>query len=133
MSYLLSLAGMLQSYIPAFAFSTSIFPLLTKLDVAFVALLRTNPAISTRRSSYGPSTTDKVRIKSLIEETRVVAANRASSAGYTASVQDFSSEEDSDSEDDDYGDSLQQTDASVSMALSKVYKGTLEILGDSLS
>ena len=117
---------------PAFAFSTSIFPLLAKLDAAFVALLRTDPATSTSRSSHGPSTTDKVRIKSLIEETRVVAVNCASSAGYTASVQELSSGEESDSGDEEFGESLQQTSSSVNMALSKIYKGTLEILGDSL-
>lgn len=77
--------------------------------------------------------TDKVRIKSLIEETRVLAVNCASSAGYTGSVQDLSSEEDSDSGDDEFGESLQHTNASVNMSLSKIYKGTLEILGDSLT
>ncbi len=118
---------------PAFAFSTSVFPLLSKIDIAFVTLLRPNSGSSTKQSTL--SMTDKVRIKSLVSSTRVTAANCASSAGYSAGVQDLSSEEDSDTEDEEvaYDGRLGQQSASVTLALSKIYKGTLEILGDSLT
>ena len=86
-------------YMPAFAFSTSVFPLLSKIDIAFVTLLRPNSGSSTKQSTL--SMTDKVRIKSLVSSTRVTAANCASSAGYSAGVQDLSSEEDSDTEDEE--------------------------------
>lgn len=81
--------------------------------------------------------TEKVRIKSLIEETRITAVNTASGSGYTESVQDISETEteDEDEEDPDEpeeGDYDQEDSMSISLRLSKVYKRTLEILGDSL-
>jgi hypothetical protein len=82
--------------------------------------------------------TDKVRIKSLIEETRVVAVNCASSAGYSASVQNFSSDSEDEEEDEDHNlthaeEALPAAEEEVGIELSRIYKRTLEILGDSLS
>lgn len=120
---------------PTFQFSTSIFRSLTKLDLAFVALLQPQGP-----SSPGPdsnlSMTDKVRIKSLIEETRVAAVNCASLAGHSASIEDHSSDDASDRDDDERlfsEDGSPMNDEALGMALAKVYKSSLEILGDSLA
>lgn len=87
---------------------------------------------------YTVSMTEKVRIKSLIEETRVAAVNAASSSGVLTSVQDLS-EVDSDDQDSDTTvepdngqDAQQSRTFSIPLSLSRVYKKTLEILGDSL-
>ena len=83
--------------------------------------------------------TEKVRIKSLIEETRVAIVNVASSSGALTGVQDLS---DIDTEDEDESDTPIEGDddtvsdhpraLSIPLSLSRVYKRTLEILGDSL-
>ena len=82
--------------------------------------------------------TEKVRIKSLIEETRVAAVNAASASGALSSFQDVSDmetyDEDSDTslEPDDDQDTQDSGTLSIPLSLSRVYKKTLEILGDSL-
>ncbi|RVX66296.1 hypothetical protein B0A52_09727 [Exophiala mesophila] len=84
------------------------------------------------------SMTEKVRIKSLIEETRVAAVNAASASGALSSFQDVSDmetyDEDSDTslEPDDDQDTQDSGTLSIPLSLSRVYKKTLEILGDSL-
>jgi hypothetical protein len=113
--YLLSLAGLACSYLEAFAFSASVFPLTSKLDRAFSTLLQGQVSM-----------TNKVRIKSLIEETRIAAVN---ASGQTGVQGDSDSEEEEDDDDDD--DDHQAT--STSLALSRIYKKTLEILGDDLT
>jgi Subunit 11 of the general transcription factor TFIIH len=101
-----------------------------------VALLRPD-GNSTNAPAHQLSTTDKVRIKSLIEETRVVAVNCASSAGYSANDQDFSSDSEDEEDDDDRNrgnteEGFSATEEEVGIELSRIYKRTLEILGDSL-
>ena len=120
---------------PAFPFSTSVFPILSKVDAAFVALLQSPSRMTTSDVEHGSSTTDKVRIKSMITETRTTVVNWAYAAGYTASIQDLSSDDDTESENGEgiLDEENTHHDASVNMALSKIYKGTLEILGDSLT
>ena len=133
-SYLLSLAGVLLGYMPSFRLSTRMFQTLAKLDTAFASLLQ--PSISTGAQT-SLSMTDKVRIKSLIEETRVTAVNCAFSAGYSASVQDLSlDDDDTDSEDEDdesQMDAPGSKNEMIAMQLSKVYRKTLEIVGDTLT
>jgi Subunit 11 of the general transcription factor TFIIH len=132
--YLLTLAGLFCSYMPAFPFSTSMFKLVKRLDEGFAYLLTSSQDefASSNRSTYQVSTTDKVRIKSLVEETRVVAVEVSSEGGNAVEL------EESESEEDIYASSAvdaqeheQETDH-VSMSLSKIYKRTIEILGDSL-
>ncbi|OCT44342.1 hypothetical protein CLCR_06229 [Cladophialophora carrionii] len=136
--YLLQLAGLACSYLQAFPFSTSVFPLVSKIDQGFASLLQ--PTQNGGISSTHPqvSVTEKVRIKSLIEETRIAAVNAASSSGHAASVLDIT---DTDTDDDDnQREEVEQGDEddedeqsmSVALALSRIYKRTLEILGDSL-
>ena len=136
--YLLQIAGFACSYLPAFSFSTSLFPLVRKIDQAFAAILQSG------ESSSGGTTipskvnmTEKVRIKSLIEETRIAAVNVATSTGYDTSLEDVSEVDTEDYEAQTEDDDLDNHDANlqnmpVSMALSKIYEKTLEILGDSL-
>ncbi|EXJ55148.1 hypothetical protein A1O7_08073 [Cladophialophora yegresii CBS 114405] len=136
--YLLQLAGLACSYLQAFPFSNSLFPLLSKIDQGFASLLQPtqNGAISATNTQV--SVTEKVRIKSLIEETRIAAVNAASSNGHAASVQDVT-DADADVDDNERDEEGQRDEddddeqpMSVALALSRIYKRTLEILGDSL-
>lgn len=140
--YLLTLAGQVCSYLQAFPFSTSFFALAGKIDEGFASLLQPpNNGNPGGVPPYHVSTTDKVRIKSLVEETRVAAVNAASASGHVASIEDLSEidtedDDDEDDVDDDAtveNDEEEQADAlAVPLKLSRVYKRTLEILGDSL-
>ena len=132
--YLLSLAGMLVSYLPAFPFSVSIFRVLKKIDEGFASLLRTRPLDVHNTEESVVSRTEKVRIKSLIEETRVVLVNIASGSGLTNSTQDFSSDDDSETDEaEDLEDAVEMSQDGIGMGLGRVYKKTLEILGDELT
>ncbi|KIW99788.1 uncharacterized protein Z518_10716 [Rhinocladiella mackenziei CBS 650.93] len=128
--YLLSLAGLTCSYLQAFPFSVSLFYITSKIDQGFSSLLHSSEENNaTAASHHHVSMTEKVRIKSLIEETRVAAVHSASASGHVASIQDIS---DVETEDEDEDDSRQQQTLSISLRLSRIYKRTLEILGDSL-
>ncbi|KEF55391.1 uncharacterized protein A1O9_08141 [Exophiala aquamarina CBS 119918] len=130
--------GQVCSYLQAFPFSNTFFALVGKIDEGFASLLQ--PLSNGNQGDSPPyhvSTTDKVRIKSLVEETRVAAMNAASASGHVASVEDSS---EIDTEDDRFDDDApvqsdeeERSDAWViPLKLSRVYKRTLEILGDSL-
>ena len=71
------------------------------------------------------SRTEKVRIKSLAEDTRVAVVNIASSNGHATAIQEISSDDDSD-EDEEHDDQ-------IGPGLGRVYRRTLEILGDGLT
>ena len=83
--------------------------------------------------------TDRVRMKSLVEDTRITAVNVASGSGYSASVQDLSLDDDSSDTDtdtdvdmmDDAHDFDPNNDR-LAVSLGRIYKQTLEILGDAL-
>ena len=51
--------------------------------------------------SHEVSSTDKVRIKSLISSTRVAAVERAEKSGYSSSVLDMLNDEETEEEEDD--------------------------------
>ncbi|OAL40564.1 hypothetical protein AYO20_00300 [Fonsecaea nubica] len=131
--YLLSLAGLACNYLEAFPFSTSVFSLTSKIDQGFATLLQP-PENNTFSATipYQVSMTEKVRIKSLIEETRVAAVNAASGSGHDARIHDLSETETEDDDKDAEEDDEQQQNMSISLGLSRIYKRTLEILGDSL-
>jgi hypothetical protein len=88
------------------------------------------------------SATDKVRIKSLISATRVVAVETAEKSGHSHSVVDTSDEEDTEEEGDDEpagGEEEEEEEENggisydlVSRGLSKIFQQTLELLGDDL-
>ncbi|OAP65001.1 hypothetical protein AYL99_00973 [Fonsecaea erecta] len=131
--YLLSLAGLACSYLHAFPFSTSVFALTSKIDQGFATLLQPpeNGTVPTT-APYHVSMTEKVRIKSLIEETRVAAVNAASGSGHDARVHDLSETETEDDDKDPEEDDDQPQNMSISLGLSRIYRRTMEILGDSL-
>jgi hypothetical protein len=101
-----------------------------------VALLRQSTHQLRTQLEAHLSTTERVRIRSLVEETRVAAVNCASAAGYAASVQDLSLSDDTDEDEDEEQltePSVTNENDAIGIALSKIYKRTLEILGDALS
>ncbi|EXJ93779.1 hypothetical protein A1O1_02172 [Capronia coronata CBS 617.96] len=137
--YLLTLAGLVCSYLQAFRFSLSLFHIAAKIDLGFASLLQ--PSDDDHIGETAPhrvSTTEKVRIKSLVEETRVAAVRAASASGHEASIQDVS-ETDTDEADGGESDYVERnsddpgSSMSVSLELARIYKRTLEILGDSLT
>ena len=124
---------------PAFPFVVPLFGILSKLDNAFASLLRNcAPMNNIQQDIPKVSQTEKVRIKSLIEDTRVSVVNAATGSGYTEEMQavDLSSEDDSDMHTDENESSssvaIANTDAEGAN-LGRVYEKTLAILGDDLS
>jgi hypothetical protein len=139
--YLLSLAGLFSSYLPAFPFAPApTFRIAKKFDTAFVYLLQPPSASGDGSSthSHEVSSTDKVRIKSLISSTRVAAVERAEKSGYSPSTLDMLDDEEIDEDDEDdlvIGEEEDHGRIShdvVSRGLSKMYEQTLELLGDEL-
>jgi hypothetical protein len=119
---------------PAFPFSANVLPVLNKIDQIFVALLRGSQENTAH--TFGvknvPSRTDKVRIKSLVEETRVAAVNCAVKSGISADFDD-SSDDEALSEPSSFQAAQNYSNSSVSAGLGRIFKGTIEILGDSLT
>ena len=122
---------------PAFTFSTSLFAIVKKLDMAFSRLLQM-PSMglndNTEVSGYRLSPTEKVRIKSLIQETRVVAVDLAASAGLNANAQDLYDTDDTTDEDTDADVEMTNVDSTeaIMAGLSRIYRQTMDILGDTL-
>ena len=138
--YLLSLAGLFSSYLPAFPFASGpTFRIAKRFDAAFAYLLHRPPAFERGVLTRGHevSATAKVRIKSLISSTRVAAVETAEKSGHSPSVMDMSDEEETEEEDDEpaTGDENQNGGIGhhqVSRGLAKIYQRTLELLGDEL-
>jgi hypothetical protein len=84
------------------------------------------------------SSTDKVRIKSLISSTRVAAVERAEKSGYSPSILDMLDDEEIEEDDDELVIGEEEEEHGgishdvVSRGLSKMYEQTLELLGDEL-
>ncbi len=121
----------------AFPFSLSVFYITGKIDQGFASIIQASQeSLSASASPYHVSMTDKVRIKSLVEETRITAVNAAFGSGHASSIQDLSeidTEDDEDDTDEDGGNNIDPSDSmALSLGVSKIYKRTLEILGDSL-
>lgn len=121
----------------AFPFSVSLFYITGKIDQAFATLLQPSEDLATSTpSSHQVSMTEQVRIRSLVEETRIVAVNIASAGGYLNGIRDISeleTEDEEEEESDDDGDDDEPSQVmSISLGISKIYKRTLEILGDAL-
>lgn len=116
---------------PAFDFTTKMFGTIRRFDAAFSALL--NNANNEIGSRSTVSMTEKVRIRSLVEETRVNAVNTASASGRETRVDDLSDDDDEMELDHQEEDEDEIDDDKTALALSKIYKSTLEILGDRLT
>ncbi|KAI9682170.1 MAG: hypothetical protein M1817_000224 [Caeruleum heppii] len=136
--YLLSLALLVASYLPAFTPSPRVtFQLLNKLDLAFASLLQGKDADSGEvlpgfEMSRGLSTTDKVRIKSLIERTRLVVVEVMTNETEPDSEEET---EDDDDHDDDTMDDFDRPDEGGGRwetEIVRVYDRTLVELGESL-
>lgn len=128
--YLLTLAGLFASYMSAFPFSRGMFGFVRKLDEGFAYLLRDQAGSMDHERIYHVTTTDKVRIKSLAEETRVVAVDVATESGQSLSLdEDDSDDDEHDEEEEEEDDEMPDQ---VSISLSKIYKRTIDLLGDSL-
>ena len=124
-SYLLNLALLIVSFVPGFSPPSprTMFRVLGKMDAAFAGLLQGEdvesgealPGFQGRKNLV--SATEKVRIKSLIEKTRVLVTDKMSESG----VGDDEDEEPPADYDDEYG-----------MDVARVYDRTLVVLGDEL-
>ena len=132
--YLLTLALLTVNYIPGFpAVPRTMFRLLDKLDSAFASLIQgkdietgeTLPGFLNRK---GMSGTEKVRIKSLVERTRVTVVEVMSKGEYDVDVEQGQTEDEED--DDDMIDYDSGTD--FDMEVARVYDKTLVELGDTL-
>lgn len=134
--YLLSLATILCSYLPAFSFAPDpTFRMIRKLDMAFSSLLRGPPlspsTVDSRQNLV--SLTDQVRIRSVTELTRVSVVDMLSSRHQPTAQKD---ESEVDYTTSDEPDSITGKKAEISSHLlqlaSQVYLNTLDLLGDSL-
>ncbi|KAF2812845.1 uncharacterized protein BDZ99DRAFT_517155 [Mytilinidion resinicola] len=142
--YLLSIALLLTEFLPSFpAAPGSMFGLLEKLDQAFAALLvgrdpetgEVLPGIAAR----GVSTTEKIRMKSLVERTRVVVvevmARRHGGGGEETDVDDGAMDVDVDTEEDGegrWGEGEGDEEDEWEMAIGRVYEQTIGELGESV-
>ncbi|KAI1925691.1 hypothetical protein LOZ66_004904 [Ophidiomyces ophidiicola] len=157
--YLISLAGLFNTYLPDYSFSPkSTFRLVKKLDAMFASLLQGEdvetgqplPGFETRRNQV--SMTEKVRIKSIAESTRMTVLDVQDEGG--PSEYDYEDDEGDGSEtegvddddmrlgmgggDDDGGDfgTGEYVDAPGpgrwEMESARVFEKTIQLLGDEL-
>ena len=107
------------------------------MDQAFANLL------SQRKDSIVPSAsdegnqlvsvTDRVRIRSVIESTRIIAVDASTKDRVSADTQDASeSFTETDYEESTLADGNVQDRSSLNMSISRMYERSLSILGDSL-
>lgn len=135
---MLSLAGMLIDFLPAFPFVEGpTIRMVDKLDQAFaILLLRKSDLVDSAAVTKDEnlvSVTDRVRIRSVIGSTRIIAIEAARNRSASADVQDVS-EIFADTDDDSStpADQHRQDRESLNMSISKMYERSLGILGDSL-
>jgi Subunit 11 of the general transcription factor TFIIH len=142
-SYLLSLALMVAEMLPEYAPAPrATFRLLGKLDAAFASLLagvnvETGEALPGFEKGRVVSTTEKVRIKSLVDRTRIVVVRALREGGGSTDVGDDETEEvdDTDTGDDDDLELEGDDDLDVDreeMGIAKIYDRTVVELGDVL-
>ncbi|KAK2754711.1 hypothetical protein FQN54_006844 [Arachnomyces sp. PD_36] len=140
--YIISLAGLVNTYLPDFPFSPRpTFRLLRKLDNIFASLLRgedvetgtTLPGFEGRRGVV--SMTEKVRIKSLAERCRITVIEvREEGGGSMVEIE----EEDEDEEDEDedmgvgVGEGYEKAPGRWEMEAARVYEKTIQLLGDEM-
>lgn len=143
--YFLTIALAVCSYMPSFSFSpVHTFKLLQKLDLAFSSLLRGVDILTgamlagfeTGRARL--STTEKVRMKGLVERTRVAVVEVAGKGGSTVeSASETKSQ--ADTEDESMADDSETLEALLDgghgrweMEVARVYERTIVELGVSL-
>jgi hypothetical protein len=146
--YLLRIGGMLSEMLPLFACAPkATFRILEKLDVAFLALLNgrdpeTSEPLPGFEGGRVISTTDKVRLKGIVDRTRLIVVRRmgrgpVNEDGEPAETEDESMAESEgegyvkfegfeNDDDDDEEESWEETQ------IGKVYERTIGELGDEL-
>jgi Subunit 11 of the general transcription factor TFIIH len=133
--YLLSLAGLFSDFLPAFPFvEAPTIRLIDKIDQAFATLLSqqsyplaSNPGDG---NNFLVSITDRVRIRSITETTRITAVEAATNTSVAVDVGDVS-ESFTDTENEEFARPGRSRQA-LNMSISKMYKRSLSILGGSL-
>jgi Subunit 11 of the general transcription factor TFIIH len=136
--YLLSLAGLVADFLPSFPFDEGpTSRIVDKLDRAFATLLSphrvTAASIASVESERFVSITDRVRIRSIIEGTRIVAVEAATKGNVSSEGQDASEDlTDTDHEDAAYTEGMPHDGDVVDMGISRLYERSLSLLGDSL-
>lgn len=143
---MISLALLVSTTIPAFPPSPRpLFRLLSKLDHAFASLLQghdidtgeTLPGFSGRK---GVSGTEKVRIRSLVERTRVAVVEAMKAGEFDEDEVDETDADKMETDDDDLegglvleGDDHEETEEdSWDMQIARVYDRTIVELGETL-
>jgi hypothetical protein len=135
------LAILVNSYLPDFPFSPrSTFRLLGKLDAVFSSLLQgedaeSGAALSGLEGRRGVvSMTEKVRIKSITESTRIIVVDVQGKENCITTEDEALKHQDNVSEDDEETDIDQYMDGPGrwEMECTRVYERTIQILGDEL-
>ncbi|RHZ66939.1 hypothetical protein CDV55_102644 [Aspergillus turcosus] len=141
--YMISLAVLVNSYLPDFPFSPKpTFRLLRKLDAVFASLLLGEdvesgaPLSGFENNRNLISMTEKVRIKSIAETCRVaVVEAREKDKSVVGEEGDENSSDDEDEDMDGDGAFVTEEYESIGrweMETAKVYERTIELLGDEL-
>lgn len=150
MSIALTVNEFLSEYPPA---PTATFRILKKLDVAFASLLQgysveTGDALPGFDRGRQISTTEKVRLKSIVDQSRVIAVRAIQSFGASTDAGESEYDDrDEDNEDDDYNVDEDETDdddldgGHTSMkndvdrqeqGIARIYDQTMVLLGGAL-
>ena len=145
-AYLLTIALSVVNYLPAFSFAPrSTFHLLHKLDIAFSSLLQgmnceTGEQLPGFEGSRGKlSTTEKVRMKGLVERTRIAVVEIAGKGSSVTGTESMAQSHDDTGNDLMTDDNDDMDDQEVNgnhgrweMEIARVYEKTIVELGLSL-
>lgn len=146
--YLISLAGIVNTYLPVYPFSPrSTFRLLKKLDIVFASLLQGEdvesgaPLSGFEGRRQVVSMTEKVRIKSIAETSRLVVVEARDRGKDDTTGEDEDEDEmdlDGGANDNDDDEFFGTEDRDLEgpgrweMEATRVYERTIQILGDEL-
>ncbi|OJJ34356.1 hypothetical protein ASPWEDRAFT_42339 [Aspergillus wentii DTO 134E9] len=141
--YMISLAVLVNSYLPDYPFTSgTTFRLIRKLDSVFASLLLGEdvesgaPLSGFENKSNVVSMTEKVRIKSIAETCRVTVVEAREQEDATG-AEDDDDEDDDFTDDDDMADAFgtggfEETPDRWEMEAGRVYERTIQLLGDEL-
>ncbi|KAI9734230.1 MAG: hypothetical protein M1834_002332 [Cirrosporium novae-zelandiae] len=139
-SYLLSIALLAANYLPSFPFTPHrTFSLLHKIDTVFAALIQGKepetgkplPGLAGKKTAV--SVTEKVRIKGLVEGTRVVVVACSQNDDVNEDAGDVENETDAEDTMDEMVDEMaDESEASWEMLVARVYEQTIMALGEGL-
>lgn len=139
--YLLSLASLVTQALPEFpAAPKTTFRILDKLDLAFASLLQgrhfeTGETLSGFSSGRKVSGTDKVRMKSIVDQTRVIVMDVIVNSGDAEEEQEDDDEtvymetgDEMDGVEQEYGEEYGERE----MGVAKIYDRTVVEIGDTI-